>query len=296
MSIEQSIERGEFETALALLVQATSGPSPDPGQLLMIFNMEVRLQRFEAAEVSMRRLCAAAPQVAPVMERYRVAAHAEATATARLTDPALAGKRKALGAPPPYAMAYVKAAVLHAQRDYVGAAAAIAEGRTYAPPASGTLTWINGRTARFTNLTDTDDLTGPNLPFYDGGTLLDVPYSQLRSVTFLDPKTSFDVMWLSAEVVTAGGKALMLRVPSYYVGTGKAKEGTVRTGQETMWEHDRGYAQGIGQRDFKVTTPEGGALMVGILQLRKIELDVQPQAQPNADGEKPKSLWKRLFG
>lgn len=294
MSIEQHIEQGEFEQALALLVQATSGPSPDPGQLLMIFNMEVRLQRFAAAEATMRRLCAAAPQVAPVMERYRVAAQAEAAATARLTDPALAGKRKAMGMPPPYALAYVKAAVHHAQRDHAGVVAALAEAKTYTPAASGMLTWVSGKTVRFTDLIDSDDLTGPNLPFYDGSTVLDVPYSQLRSVTFLDPKTSFDVMWLAAEVVTADGKALTLRAPSFYTGTGVAQEGPVRTGQMTSWKHDHGYAQGIGQRDFKVTTAEGGSLLVGILQLRKIELDVRAGAK--VEEEKPKSFWKRLFG
>ncbi len=192
-------------------------------------------------------------------------------------------------------MAYVKAAVHHAQRDYAGAAAAIAEGKAHTPPASGSLTWVNGRTARITDLTDSDDLTGPNLPFYDGGTLLDVPYSQLRSVTFLDPKTSLDVMWLPAEVVAANGKGYMLKVPSYYVGTGRAQMGGVRTGQETMWDREHGYAQGLGQRDFKATMAEGGGVsMVGILQLRKIELDVQAGAK--VEEEKPKSFWKRLFG
>lgn len=292
MTIEQSIDQGEFETALAQLTQATAGPQPDPGQILMMFSMEVRLQRFQAAEATMRRLLSVAPQIAPVMERYGLAARAEATATARLTDPAVASQRKALGAPPPYALAYVKAAVLHAQKDYAGAAAALAEAKPLTPPTTGTLTWANGRTARFTDLTDSDDLTGPNLPCYDGPTLLDVPYTQLRSVSFLDCKTSFDVMWMPAEVTTVAGKKLSLRVPSYYTGTGKGDMGMVRTGQMTSWQRDHGYAQGVGQRDFKVTMADGGTSMVGMLQVVKLDLDVQASAEP----EKPKSFWKRLFG
>jgi protein involved in temperature-dependent protein secretion len=294
MSIEQSIEKGEFEAALSLLTQATAVPNPDPGQLLTTFNLEARLQRFDAAEAAMRRLLAAAPQVAPVMERYRLAARAEATATARLTDPALAGKRKALGAPPPYALAYVKAAVHHAQKDYAGAAAALAEAKSFTPAISGTLTWANGRTARFTHLTDSDDLTGPNLPCYEGDSLLDVSYTQLRMVRFLECKTSLDVMWMPTELTTAGGKPVNVRVPSYYTGTGKAQMGMVRTGQMTTWERDHGYAQALGQRDFKVTMADGGESMVGMLQVVKIELDVQAGAA--AEPEKPKSLWKRIFG
>jgi protein involved in temperature-dependent protein secretion len=292
MSIEQSIEQGEFEAALSLLAKATAVPSPDPGQLLTTFNLETRVQRFDAAEASMRRLFAAAPQVAPVMERYRLAARAEAAATARLTDPALAGKRKAMGVPPPYALAYVKAAVHHAQKDYAGAAAALAQARAFTPPISGTLTWANGRSARFTDFTDSDDLTGPTLLCYDGDSLLDVPYGQLRAVSFLECKTSLDVMWMPTELTTDGGKALTVRVPSYYTGTGKAQMGMVRTGQMTTWERDHGYAQGLGQRDFKVTTADGGESMVGMLQVVKIEFDVQARAEP----EKPKSLWKRIFG
>ena len=78
MSIEQSIEQGEFEQALAQLTQATAGPQPDPGQVLMMFSVQVRLQRFQEAEATMRRLQSIAPQIAPVVERYRLAAHAEA--------------------------------------------------------------------------------------------------------------------------------------------------------------------------------------------------------------------------
>jgi protein involved in temperature-dependent protein secretion len=218
-------------------------------------------------------------------------ARAEAAATARLSDPAAAGKRAALGAPPPHALTYVKAAVLHAQKDYAGAAAALKEAKAQTPAAAGTLTWTNGRTARFLDLTDSDDLTGPNLPCYDGDTVLDLPYSQLRSVTFLEGRTSFDFMWIPAEIVSAAGKTFMLRVPAYYVGTGRAEMPMVRTGQMTTWEHEHGYAQGLGQRDFKASMQDGGASIMGILQLRRIDFD----AQAGAEAEKPKGFWKRLF-
>ncbi len=275
MSIEQSIEKVSSRPPLSLLAQATAVPNPDPGQLLTTFNLETRVQRFDAAEASMRRLFAAAPQVAPVMERYRLAARAEATATARLTDPALAGQRKVLGVP-----AALRARLRQGRRAPRAKGLRRRRGRPRRSqgahaPISGTLTWANGRSARFTNLTDSDDLTGPTLPCYDGGTLLDVPYGQLRAVNFLECKTSLDVMWMPTELVTAGGKALTVRVPSYYTGSGKADMGMVRTGQMTTWAREHGYAQGLGQRDFKVTTADGGELMVGMLQVVKIELDAQ---------------------
>ena len=293
MSVDECIQSGDFEGALALLSAQTAGPQADPGLLLTTFSMEVRLQRFDAAEVSMRRLLAAAPQVADRMSQFGRTGRAEAAATARLTNPAVAGKRATIGMPPPHAMVYVKAAVLHAQKDHAGAAAALAEARPLTPATAGTMTWGNGRTARFLDLTDSDDLTGPNLPCYDGETPLDLPYSELRSVHLLFGSTSFDVMWIPTDVVMVDGKALKVRVPSSYLGTGRAADPGVRTGGQTMWAREHGYAQAMGQRDFKATMEGGGDSMIGILQVKRI--DFENQARPAPAPEK-KGFWKSLFG
>src|SRR5262245_18393605 len=109
MSTDELIQKGDFEGALALLLQTTAGPRPDPGQLLTTFNLQVRLQQFGPAEASMRRLLEIAPQVAGPMGVLARLGRAEAAAAARLENPALAGKRAALGAPPPHALLYVKA-------------------------------------------------------------------------------------------------------------------------------------------------------------------------------------------
>jgi protein involved in temperature-dependent protein secretion len=295
MTIEQRMQDGDFEGALALLHEQTAGPRPDPGQLLMVFNLEVRLQRFAAAEQSIRRLIEVAPEVAAPMTAFARNARAEAAATTRMTDVATASRRAGIGAPPPHALAFVKAAVRHAQRDHAGAVAALAEARAITPASPGTLTWRNGRTARFADLMDSDDLTGPVLPCYDGETVLDLAYSQLRSVTFRDARTSFDTMWIPSDIVLATGEPVMVKVPAFHVGTGVAEEPTARTGQTTLWDHAHGYAQAIGQRDLKLINADGGMSMVGILQVRQIELD--PPAAPSAGAgvERPKGFWKRLF-
>jgi hypothetical protein len=60
----------------------------------------------------------------------------------------------------------------------------------------------------------------------------------------------------------------------------------------TTWVRDHGYAQGLGQRDFKVVMEGGGVSMVGILQIRRIDFDVKAAPQP----DKPKGFWQKLFG
>ncbi|NUO48650.1 MAG: hypothetical protein HOV80_07320, partial [Polyangiaceae bacterium] len=258
MSAEAAIEKGEFEQALTSLEHETNGPSVDPGRLLMRFSMEVRLQRFEAAQATMRRLVAAAPEVAAPMSAFGAAAQAEELLTMRRRDPRAAGKGSAIGMPPPHLLALMKASVCHVNGDAQGAHAAIAEANALTPPTAGTITRVGGAQQRFTAISDSDELTGATLPFYDGATLLDLPFSDLASMSFLDPKTSFDVMWSLVDIEMVDGRRLRGRIPSYYAGTGVAADRSVRIGQQTTWQRDRGYAEALGQRDWSVTLADGG--------------------------------------
>lgn len=279
MSFEQLIEQGDYTGALALLRESTSGTQVDPGQLLARFSMEVRLQQFDAAESSMQRLCALAPEAAPVMSQLGLAARAERLAIQRLKDPTLATKRSTPGMPPPHAIALVKMAHAHAQGDAAGATAALAEVRAITPATAGTLVRKNGATVTFTNIVDSDDLTGASLPCYEGAQLLDIAYSDLRSITFSEPKTSFDIMWPRAEIVLVTGEVLRVRIPALYPGSGTAEENFIRTGQMTTWTRDKGYAEGHGQRDLSITTAEGNSI-VGLLSITSIVFDNPMRVAP----------------
>lgn len=272
MNPDQLIEQGDFEGALELLRQSTSGAQAEPPALLSQFSMEVRLQQFDAAEKTMQRLIAAAPETAVVMNQLAAAGRAERMAIERLSDAALAGKRSTVGMPPPYAVALVKAALLHAQGDNGGAKAAIAESTGITPAISGTMLQKRGNSIRFKNITDTDELTGATLPVYEGSQVLDIAYSEIHKIHFEDPRTSFDVMWPRAEITLVTGEVLRVRVPALYPGSGRAKENALRTGQMTMWSRDKGYAEGIGQRDLSLTREQGDSI-VGLLSITSITFD-----------------------
>jgi protein involved in temperature-dependent protein secretion len=274
VTIDDRIRKGDFAGALDMI--AKSDPN-DPGLLLLAFNLEVRMQQFAEAQRTIRRVIDIAPQLKDSMDALARTARAEERATLRLVDPELAGKRAGIGMPPPHALGYVKAAVLHASKDYAGAAEALAE--LQPPRTPGTLAWRNGQTGRFEDLHDSDELTGPILPCYSGETLLDLAYSQLASITFHDARTSFDVMWIPAEVVPITGQPMHVRVPAFHPGTGVAAMDSVRTGQMTVWDRDNGYALAIGQRDLKQFKDGGGYSMTGILQIRRIEFDTRPRGQ-----------------
>ena len=101
------------------------------------------------------------------------------------------------------------------------------------------------------------------------------------------------VALLSAQTAGPQADPGLLLTTFNYLGTGRAAEPRVRTGGETMWAREHGYAQAMGQRDFKATMEGGGASMIGILQVKRI--DFENQARPAPAPEK-KGFWKSLFG
>lgn len=289
MNAEQAMEQGDYQAALGILGHETSGATADPAKLLMRFSAEVRLQQFPSAMQTMQRLIAAAPELAAPMNAFAAAAQAEASVAQRQRDPGVAGRRAAFGPPPPYAMLLVQAAVCHAQGDATGARAAIQQATNATPPISGTITRHGGSTQRFTAFTDSDELTGATLLAYDGPNPLDLPLSELTSISFAQPKTSFDVMWPMAEIVTVTGMMLRVRVPAYYSGTGLADDAGLRTGRETSWNRDRGYAVAAGQRDWSITLEGGGMSMVGILGVQRIDFNNPRRAAAPGNGFSPQA-------
>lgn len=284
MNAEQAIEQGDFQGALAALEQETSGGAADPSRLLVRFQMEVRLCRFPAAAATMQRLVAAAPEIAPAMSVFAAAAQAEELAIARRRDPALAGRRSTVGLPSPYALALAKAATLDAQGDAAGAAAAIREAQAATPRIAGTLVRVGGAPLPFVGITDTDELTGATLPLYVGAQLLDLPLADLASLEFLQPKISLDLLWAPVEITMVDGQRLSGRVPSLYPGSGLAGDASVRTGQSTTWDRQRGHAVGYGLRDWSITLPDGGQSLMGISRVARIDFDNPRRAQAGAPG------------
>ncbi|MBK7537862.1 MAG: hypothetical protein IPI49_21315 [Myxococcales bacterium] len=278
---EGLLQKGDLLQALALLHQELQASEPDPGRLLMIFSLEVRLHRFADAQATLRHVIELAPQAAAGLASYGRCARAEEARLARLTSPEVAGQRAALLPPPPHLLSYSTAAVQHAQGHHAVAAAALEQANAQRPRVSGTFTWTSGRTQRFVDLLDMDALTGAVLPCFGGDALLDLPYCQLRSVTFMRGPSSFDALWVPAEIVLVDGQLVHVRVPALYVGTGVAEFASARMGQSTLFFHDKGYCVGLGQRDLELHGEGGERTMVGILAAAKIDFDAPASLEPS---------------
>ena len=277
-TIEELLNDGELEQVLTLFQGALQERGPDPERLLSMFNLQVRLHRFEDAEETLQRALELAPQATAALQAYGRYARAEKARLTRLRDPVAAGQRASLLAPPPHLLAYSAAAVQHAQGNHAAAATALQEAGASRPRTPGTFTWTSGRTMRFVDLVDLDALTGAVLPCFTGETLLDLPFSQLRTVRFLRGATSFDALWLPTELTLVDGQLARVRVPMLYTGSGVSEHAAARSGNSTMFLYGSGYAVGIGQRDLELTGERDERQMVGILSAQQIDFDPRPAA------------------
>jgi protein involved in temperature-dependent protein secretion len=290
VELERLIREGHYEEARAA-IESSAIAGADPSLLLVLFSLRVRLLDFEGARAALARILELDPGASEVVSELRLCAEAEAIAEARLGDAALAGKRVAIRPPPPFCLPFVKAAVMRAGGDHAEAARAIEEGRAEAPALSGEIVWTSGRRERFVDITDADDVTGPILPAYEGGSVIDVPYGDLLSIELAPPQSYIDVLWGQARLTLRDGDELIARVPMLYARSGRHVEPHVRTGQMTVWDRSRGYAEAAGHRDLKVSLAGGGLAMVGLGQVERIAFD--PAENPEDD----RTLFaKRMFG
>lgn len=270
--LDSLLQRGELRQALEL-ARAQLAHHPEPDLLLLAFGLEVRVHEFDRAAATLARLIELAPQAAAGLEAYGRYARAEKRRVERLTDPEAAASRSSILAPPPHLLAYSAAAVAHARGDHAAATAALEEANATRPRMSGALLRHSGVTVRFIDLVDLDALTGAVLPCYGGDALLDVPYSQLRSVKFHRGQTALDALWLPTELLFVDGTTARVRVPSLYTGSGLSALAGARTGNTTLYFYETGYAIGAGQRDLEAHTEDGSRAMVGITSIAELQLD-----------------------
>lgn len=265
MTVEQSIEQGDFVGALSLL-EAQLRVAPAPGKHFLAFELKALLEDFEGAEAQLAELEQLEPDSAGAVVEFRKCLEAASMRATRRVDPEQAGRRAAFTPPPPHSHRYVEAATLHARRDHAAAAQVLADARERTPPLAGSLIFRDGPAMEFLDITDSDDLTGPHLECVGKNGLLDLPLHSINAIEFLPARGHQDVLWKPARITDAHGQA-NVRVLSLYTGSGRHDEAMVRTGAVTVWDHDCGYAIGFGLRDLKLD----GQTMVGINRVQRID-------------------------
>ena len=74
-----------------------------------------------------------------------------------------------------------------------------------------------------------------------------------------------EVGWLRSRNIAAQMK--------WMLHSGRAEMPPLRIGQMTSWARDKGYAEGMGQRDLALSMPDGSSSIVGFLGIASMTFD-----------------------
>lgn len=260
-AVMTAIARGDYPKAYELLQQTAEAQTQNGraiGALLLAL-----VERFDEAA----QLVAAAE--APAL---RVIVDGERQRATRWRDPEANGSLRATEATELIPL-YCAVATAFVRDNLDLASRAKARMLEIAQPVTGTLTFIDGQTHAFRDLTDVDDAIGQMLETYCGDGLLYFPFASLRRVEVL-PRTSLLDHLLPRVKITDEHGTAQAYVPLLYAGSATSEITQVRTGEATLTLNLGPAKRGAGQRGLYV---DGGDKLVGFHRVAAI--DFAPRAE-----------------
>jgi protein involved in temperature-dependent protein secretion len=277
MTLDDALKQGDYRSAVAIL-DAELKTTPDPGKLFMSVELKGFLEDFDGALKELQELDRQLPGRGVLEEFGHVLVNGR-TWCQRQTVPGFRAPRAVLGEEfPGYSKACAEAIDLHSCGEYARAQQVLEQARSQAPQVPGELIFVQGGTKVFADLRDADDLTGPHLVCSHPKALLDIPFACIAELEFFPKRGYQDMLWKPARVRTWGGDEAVVRVYSYYVGTGGHGIAPIRQLRATYCDHRLGYSVGFGQRDWKFLAGDDGSMsLVGIHRVGRI---VFRQARP----------------
>jgi len=167
-----------------------------------------------------------------------------------------------LGEPLPWMSHLVEALRLQAVREPLAAAELRQQAFEAAPATSGR---VNG--IPFNWLADADTRLGPVFEAYVNGAYVWVPQCHVKAITFVEPTTLRDLVWLKANFTLSNDGTTAALIPVRYPGTTEGGQDAQCFARQTDWTevHGGGW-HGLGQRMF--ATDEGDHPMLEIRSLQ----------------------------
>ncbi len=240
----------------------------DPTLWWFLSHARVRTGQFELARAALDELSSADPTKAEMARYYGDLVYREELEHRACTDVALLNELREFDF---WDSAMAEAEAAHVSGSHEVVRALLSEPQV---PVRGRAILTSGQTSEFSDLRDTDDLVGRHLPVYIHDRKMHLSFSSIRTISVAEDLRMFffDDLWVPVEVTFHPGaplQYLQCRVPARYPGWSN-KEGEVREGHVTMFDHAHGYRRAMGLRDYEMRSD--GTTLFGILQVRKIEL------------------------
>ncbi len=137
------------------------------------------------------------------------------------------------------------------------------------PVVAGT---INGKS--FTGFGDTDTSVSFFIEAIAHERYVCIPVESIGELTISSPETLFDLIWISANIITHHGLTMNCFLPVSYTGSFLHDDDRVRLGKMTDWASLGGpYSKGSGQHVFQIGEEEIPILEIGKVIFNNPDLD-----------------------
>lgn len=257
MDVVELLRRGELQKALEAATDGVRRSPTDIDQRYALVALLTMRGELDRADSHLEAISSLRPDLAFAASVYRACLEAEEERRRVFEGKAMPGRP-----PEPSAIVDNRIALrrsLLGDGDPGAAMAACAD----EPRVSGTM---DGDA--FASLADHDDALGGVLEVFASGRYLWLPFANLRSLSFEEPKGLFDLLWAGCNFEDRDGRRAAVHVPVHYAGTSTHPDPLVRCGRKTEWADEGGVAfRGFGPRVLRADDRE-----VPLLDIRRIEL------------------------
>ncbi len=174
-----------------------------------------------------------------------------------------------LPAPPPYADIYYEALEKLSGNNVDEAKELFEQAEEQRPVIAGS---VNGKS--FVGFMDTDTSISFFIEAIVHERYVCIPIESISELTISSPKTIFDLIWITANIITREGLTMNCYLPVLYAGSFLHDDDLVKLGKMTDWVSLGGcYSKGSGQRVFQIGEEEIPILEVGKVVFNQPDLD-----------------------
>ncbi|HPI91856.1 MAG TPA: type VI secretion system accessory protein TagJ [Deltaproteobacteria bacterium] len=258
MTAKDLMRAGRLSEARRLLIEEVKSAPTDAGKRTLLFQVLAWGGEWDKAERHLDLISTQDPGRTVGVHDYLDIVRAEKE---RLKVMALQQQPSFLPEPPAYFTLYMEYLASLQAGSHETAKELIGRIDGLRPQVSGTL---NGKP--FEGFSDSDARLVAFLEAFVHERYVWIPFESIRELVVYEPKTSFDLIWVTASVTTWAGLSMNCSLPVVYPGSFDHDDEQAKMGRITDWVAlGGGFSRAVGQHVF-----QAGDEDISILDIREV--------------------------
>ncbi|MHC4269241.1 MAG: type VI secretion system accessory protein TagJ [Planctomycetota bacterium] len=266
MNAKDLFKVGRLSDAREELIKEVKSFPADLDKRTFLFQVLAFCGEWDKAERHLELIAAQDPERETGVQVYKNLIHGEKERMEVLNSNS---RPSFLPAPPPYTDIYYEAMGKLSENKVDEARKLFDQSEEQRPVIAGT---INGKS--FSGFMDTDTSVSFFIEAIAHERYVCIPVESISEITISSPKTLFDLVWISANLITREGLTMNCYLPVLYAGSFLHDDDLVKLGKMTDWVSLGGlYSKGSGQHVFQIGEEEISILEIGKVIFNHPDID-----------------------